>query len=161
MSQNPWIREGRKTAGWSQTELGAKVGVSQVQVSLWENGKANPTDGQRKKLCKLLGIESAPAPKLMTDNPSAEVKKVVMSKPVADDATNPVSRPQTVTNPSLPGKKNHGPALSLDKPKLDNLASEIWKSAERLRNKFKAYEYQNVILPIIVIRRLECVLLMA
>jgi type I restriction enzyme M protein len=49
--------------------------------------------------------------------------------------------------------------LSLNKPKLDNLANEIWKSAERLRGKFKAYEYQNVILPIIVIRRLECVLL--
>lgn len=50
-------------------------------------------------------------------------------------------------------------ALSLNKPKLDNLAGEIWKSAERLRGKFKAYEYQGVILPIIVIRRLECVLL--
>lgn len=49
--------------------------------------------------------------------------------------------------------------LSLDKQKLDNLASEIWKSAERLRGKFKAYEYQSVILPIIVIRRLECVLI--
>ncbi len=50
-------------------------------------------------------------------------------------------------------------ALSLNKPKLDNLTKEIWKSAERLRGKFKAYEYQSVILPIIVIRRLECVLL--
>jgi type I restriction enzyme M protein len=50
-------------------------------------------------------------------------------------------------------------SLSLNKAKLDNLANEIWKSAERLRGKFKAYEYQNVILPIIVIRRLECVLL--
>src|SRR5713101_2995909 len=49
-------------------------------------------------------------------------------------------------------------SLSLNKPKLDNLANEVWKSAERLRGKFKAYEYQNVILPIIVIRRLECVL---
>jgi len=49
--------------------------------------------------------------------------------------------------------------LSLNKSKLDNLAGEIWKSAERLRGKFKAYEYQNVILPIIVIRRLECVLI--
>jgi len=51
------------------------------------------------------------------------------------------------------------PPVSINKPKLDNLANEIWKSAERLRGKFKAYEYQNVILPIIVIRRLECVLL--
>ena len=50
-------------------------------------------------------------------------------------------------------------ALSLNKPKLDNLASDIWKSAERLRGKFKAYEYLSVILPIIVIRRLECVLI--
>jgi len=50
-------------------------------------------------------------------------------------------------------------ALSLDKPKLDNLSNDIWKSAERLRGKFKSYEYQSVILPIIVIRRLECVLL--
>ena len=50
-------------------------------------------------------------------------------------------------------------ALALNKPKLDNLAGDIWKSAERLRGKFKAYEYQGVILPIIVIRRLECVLL--
>ena len=54
---------------------------------------------------------------------------------------------------------NHKMALSLNKTKLDNLASDIWKSAERLRGKFKAYEYQSVILPIIVIRRLECVLL--
>lgn len=50
-------------------------------------------------------------------------------------------------------------SLALNKPKLDNLANEIWKSAERLRGKFKAYEYQGVILPMIVIRRLECVLL--
>ena len=38
-------------------------------------------------------------------------------------------------------------SLALNKPKLDNLADEIWKSAERLRGKFKAYEYQNVVLP--------------
>ncbi len=50
-------------------------------------------------------------------------------------------------------------SASLNKPKLDNLAGEIWKSAQRLRGKFKAYEYQGVILPIIVIRRLECVLI--
>jgi type I restriction enzyme M protein len=50
-------------------------------------------------------------------------------------------------------------SLALNKPKLDNLANEIWKSAERLRGKFKPYEYQNVVLPMIVIRRLECVLI--
>ena len=47
----------------------------------------------------------------------------------------------------------------LNKEKLNNLAGDIWKSAQRLRGKFKAYEYQSVVLPIIVIRRLECVLI--
>lgn len=48
---------------------------------------------------------------------------------------------------------------AINKTKLNNLADDIWKSAERLRGKFKAYEYQSVILPMIVLRRLECVLL--
>src|SRR5574341_1054070 len=48
---------------------------------------------------------------------------------------------------------------AINKTRLNNLANEIWKSAERLRGKFKAYEYQSVILPIIVIRRLECILI--
>ena len=55
-----------------------------------------------------------------------------------------------------PGNNAQG---ALDKPRLDNLANDIWKSAERLRGKFKPYEYQGVILPMIVIRRLECVLI--
>lgn len=48
---------------------------------------------------------------------------------------------------------------AINKAKLNNLADEIWKSAERLRGKFKSHEYQGVILPMIVLRRLECVLL--
>ncbi len=51
------------------------------------------------------------------------------------------------------------PTSHLDKSRLNNLADEIWKSAERLRGKFKAHEYQVVVLPIITIRRLECVLI--
>ncbi len=56
-------------------------------------------------------------------------------------------------------ERNSPMSLALNKPKLDNLTGDIWKSAERLRGKFKSYEYQGVILPIIVIRRLECVLI--
>lgn len=47
----------------------------------------------------------------------------------------------------------------LNKEHLDNLTDQIWKSAVKLRGNFKAYEYQNVVLPMIVIRRLECVLI--
>lgn len=56
-------------------------------------------------------------------------------------------------------KERYSMTTVLNKSKLHNLANEIWKSAERLEGKFKAYEYQSVILPIIVIRRLECVLI--
>ena len=37
----------------------------------------------------------------------------------------------------------HPMALSLNKPKLDNLAGDIWKSAERLCGKFKAGPYER------------------
>ena len=40
--------------------------------------------------------------------------------------------------------------LALNKQKLDNFADEIWKFAQRLRCNFKAYEYHNVILPILL-----------
>lgn len=47
----------------------------------------------------------------------------------------------------------------LNKEKLNNLAGELWKGAIKLRGKFKAYEYQAVILPMIMIRRIECILI--
>jgi type I restriction enzyme M protein len=46
----------------------------------------------------------------------------------------------------------------LNKDKLENLTNEIWKGAIRLRGKFKAKDYPSVILPMIMIRRIECVL---
>ncbi|MEI8047352.1 MAG: N-6 DNA methylase [Bacteroidota bacterium] len=47
----------------------------------------------------------------------------------------------------------------INKERLNNLASELWKGAIKLRGKFKAYEYQAVILPMVMIRRIECMLL--
>ena len=46
----------------------------------------------------------------------------------------------------------------LNKDKLENLAGEVWKGAIKLRGKFKAKDYPSVILPMIMIRRIECVL---
>lgn len=48
---------------------------------------------------------------------------------------------------------------AISKSRLNNFANQIWKSAQRLRGKFKGYEYQNVIMPMIIIRRFECVLI--
>jgi type I restriction enzyme M protein len=47
----------------------------------------------------------------------------------------------------------------LEKERLENLANEIWKGAIKLRGKFKAKDYPLVILPMILIRRIECVLM--
>ncbi len=47
----------------------------------------------------------------------------------------------------------------LNKEKLENLTNEIWKGAIKLRGKFKAKDYPSVILPMIMIRRIECVLI--
>ncbi|GAB4054882.1 class I SAM-dependent DNA methyltransferase [Spirosoma litoris] len=46
----------------------------------------------------------------------------------------------------------------LNKESLNNLAGDIWKGAIKLRGKFKPKDYASVILPMIVIRRIECVL---
>lgn len=47
----------------------------------------------------------------------------------------------------------------LKKEKLENLTNEVWKGAIKLRGKFKAKDYPSVILPMIMIRRIECVLI--
>ncbi|MGY6647740.1 N-6 DNA methylase [Wenyingzhuangia sp. IMCC45574] len=46
----------------------------------------------------------------------------------------------------------------LNKSRLENLTNEVWKGAIKLRGKFKAKDYPSVILPMIMIRRIECVL---
>lgn len=46
----------------------------------------------------------------------------------------------------------------LDKERLTNLSDEIWKGAIKLRGKFKAKDYPTVILPMIMLRRIECML---
>lgn len=47
----------------------------------------------------------------------------------------------------------------LNKEKLENLTNEIWKGAIKLRGKFKAKDYPTIILPMVMIRRIECVLI--
>ena len=47
----------------------------------------------------------------------------------------------------------------LNKENLENLTNEIWKGAIKLRGKFKAKDYPSVFLPMIMIRRIECVLI--
>ena len=46
----------------------------------------------------------------------------------------------------------------INKDRLENLTQEVWNGAIRLRGSFKAREYPSIILPMIMIRRIEQVL---
>lgn len=46
----------------------------------------------------------------------------------------------------------------INKKRLENLSQEVWKGAIKLRGRFKAKDYPSVILPMIMIRRIEQVL---
>lgn len=49
--------------------------------------------------------------------------------------------------------------MSLDKsPKIQNLSAFVWSIADILRGDFKPSEYGKVILPFVVLRRLDCIL---
>ena len=49
------LRFAREVAGWSQNELGKRLGgVTQVTISHWENGETTPSPHYRKQLCDLL-----------------------------------------------------------------------------------------------------------
>ncbi|MEM7350782.1 MAG: ABC transporter substrate-binding protein [Acidobacteriota bacterium] len=47
-----WLRSTRKEIGWSQIELAKRLGVSQSQVSQWENDRLLPTAAQRAELLR-------------------------------------------------------------------------------------------------------------
>lgn len=48
--------------------------------------------------------------------------------------------------------------MSEGRPAINNHAGLIWSIADLLRGNYKPYEYGRVILPLVVLRRLDCVL---
>ena len=50
------LKEARKRAGLTQTGVAVKVGVTLTTYQLWERGAMKPTEDNRKKLFKVLGI---------------------------------------------------------------------------------------------------------
>lgn len=51
------IRALRESKGFSQTELAEALGVDQTTISAWENGKAEPTLFNLRRLADLLGVK--------------------------------------------------------------------------------------------------------
>lgn len=58
MELNERIMQLRKQAGWTQEQLGEKLGVSRQAVSKWEAGQANPDVTYLAEMCRLFGVSS-------------------------------------------------------------------------------------------------------
>ena len=56
-SLGEWIRTNREKKDLSQKGLAEKVGVSQPQVSTWENGSSEPSEDMMQRLSSLFGSE--------------------------------------------------------------------------------------------------------
>ncbi len=73
------IRNLRGNLGWSQTELGERVGVSKQTVSNWENGNIQPSIDVLVKLSRVFGVSADyllgldPVPRLSLDGLSSTV----------------------------------------------------------------------------------------
>lgn len=50
-----YLRDAREDAGLSQTEFGARLGVSQTRVSRWERGKEYPDVMQMRAIAEMTG----------------------------------------------------------------------------------------------------------
>lgn len=51
-----WIRRARESRGWTQTDLGDKIGVTKANVSHWETGKHEPSFLQLLRIRDVTGL---------------------------------------------------------------------------------------------------------
>jgi len=66
------VRAKRRGRGWTQAELAARLGLTNVTVSRWEGGKVEPLPMFWKKFLEVAGCETK-APRGLRRVPSAEV----------------------------------------------------------------------------------------
>ena len=69
-----FIKEQRESFGWSQRELGRRLGCPQATVHQWESEKSTPDTDNLAKIAKLFGLSLSQLFKLIEDgevsNPS-------------------------------------------------------------------------------------------
>ncbi len=54
--KNELLRQARQRRGWTQSDLGEKVGVTEQTVRSWEQGSRNPGPASRDRLCEIFGM---------------------------------------------------------------------------------------------------------
>ncbi len=130
-----WIKEARKSAGLSQSELAAKLGAAQAQVSQWETGKVSPSADAIAKLQQLLGSAAADTPPAPAPTASGRAKKQA-ARPSADAAADI--------------------ALPADgKLTVDALERYLWSAADILRGSIDSSDYKGFIFGLLFLKRLS------
>ncbi|HBT84183.1 MAG TPA: hypothetical protein DEB35_12600, partial [Desulfuromonas sp.] len=145
-----WIRVGRKSLGWSQSVLGEKLGVSQVQVSLWESGKAEPSAGQEQSLRRLLSVAktptSPPEPVIVRKRATPAPPPPPPFRPTAPRITTP-----TAKESPAPMSTPRSTSSSAD---FSAMEDQLWEAADQLRanSKLSSSEYCMPVLGVIFLR---------
>ena len=84
----PWermreqIRDARRARGWSQEELGRRIGVAKSTVANWESGRREPDWNMIAQLLRLLGLDAGeepdrPPPDAPNPAPSSDITQAL------------------------------------------------------------------------------------
>ena len=123
-----WIRASRRRLGWTQTELGRYLEVSQGQVSQWERGKSTPEERERTKMEKVFGRPVAQA--ATADTPAKRRPQKAVSQ-----------RRKKVKTAK---KEASGATVGYE--------AQLWQMADALRGSMDAAEYKHVVLGLIFLK---------
>ncbi|MBE0618854.1 MAG: N-6 DNA methylase, partial [Proteobacteria bacterium] len=134
MAAGQWIRARRKAKKWSQTRLGAVLGVTQVTVSLWETGKREPDAKQLEQLRSVLD-EAGGAPLEVAPVQEAEAEQLPPPAPVKKTKANNGNRDKLIT--------------------VSELESHLWEAANILRGSpVDRTDWKSFILPMLFFKRI-------
>jgi type I restriction enzyme M protein len=123
------LRTARKEHRLSQAALGTSVGVSQVQISLWETGKSTPSGAQLQQLRAKLGDFTKASLSLFAAPPSPPTPEPMPTPPPAAKPTPPRSQaPATPTAPALavPMPSQFAAITGELKTKVDKVWEAFW-----------------------------------
>ena len=74
------LKRRRKLSNLSQTELGAKLGVSKQMVSVWENGKMEIDLKHAQKIKQIFNLSDNELSELMGSTPELKTSDFILSR---------------------------------------------------------------------------------
>ena len=130
-------------------ELLAQLGMGTLKQVCAKLGLPPGGVSKQDQIDKILGRRK-PTAKRVGKAPSAS-KAVSKSKPTPEPPRRPIP-------PTVPTKPKSKPATGVPMNNFNEKVSFIWSVANILRGPYKPNQYKDVMLPMTVLRRLDCVL---